>query len=232
MVNTTNTIRSLLEAIGNRYENLVITPLENAVSKRISSLVLFDDASRYALDFKNLSTLALGEHFWFAENDSWQDDIQWFRARLIRELSNTRYASCTISRQSWRAKRADYRGDEHWVYLLLGLLRQLECWKIKLDSGRLIQILQLAESDAKTSYQLLAAAFQWALAQRIGRLERRVHFLGRLLALFYGIQRISFSLRNLISSQRCWFLYHGAHPSDSNSPRTQGCFSRVCFQPI
>src|SRR5260370_13257747 len=152
--------------------------------------------------------------------------IQW---KLSRELSSTRYAICTIGAQRQRAQEG--HTYDHWLRLTVGLLQRLETWKVRLDLGRLQHILGLAETDIKKAYQLLASAFQHALAQREARLQRHLHILAQLMAAFYSFLRISYSVRNLIASQRSWFLHHGAHPSDTLALSAQGCFSRACFQP-
>jgi hypothetical protein len=225
MLPNDDNLRSLVTTLGSRIEALIITPDGGDHVEHGAPLSLFLEDGGFGFS-KNSFRLYIDDCFFFQATHSWlkQDDIQWLRSKLQHELSNTRYAIRTISWESWRANRAEYQGSQHWLHLLLGLVQQLESWKIKLDSGRLIQILELAARDAKRSYQLLAAAFQRALAQREGRLQQHLRLLGRVLMVLYSLLHLSYSVRNLICSQRSWFLHHGAHPSELSTPTAQGCF--------
>jgi hypothetical protein len=195
-----------------------------------SDITLVYQGTRYAF---NCKAHGVDDDSWFHRDAGWvrRYGVQWVRGTVLRELWTTRNALRSVYWHSYGVRRADYHRHEHWVHLLFGLLQQAFSWKVKLDLSRLAQIVELAETDARTAYHYLAAVFQRALGRRQDRLERHLRVLSKFRSIFYNLLCRSYSLRNLISSQRSWFLYHGAHPSDVPTLSVQGCFLRVCFQP-
>jgi hypothetical protein len=157
------------------------------------------------------------------------DELTLLRKKLWGELRHTRYALSALSSQ--RSKVREHYQDEHWLRLMADLLRQAQSWKIKFDFHRLVAILKVAERDPRIAYDQLTAMFQRELAQRKARIQRRLRAVAAAQAVFCSLSLASYSVRNLISSQRSWFLHHGAHPSRLTTLAAQGCFSRVCFQP-
>jgi hypothetical protein len=224
-----DTIRSLFEGLGSGYQRLVVTPDQDEGGLRRVFTLLFEGA-HYELSCKHL---VVSDGVWFSPRHHWAkgNGIEWMKGRLLEELWSTRYALRSIYWHGTRAKRANYQRREYWVHLLLALLQRLPSWRVKLDLTRLTQILVLAETDARAAYYQLAALFQRSLGYIQDRLQRHLRVLTRLLPIFYGILRGSYSVRNLISSQRSWFLHHGAHPADLLTLSKLGCFLRVCFQP-
>jgi len=156
------------------------------------------------------------------------NELTLLKKRLWGELRHTRYALSALSLRR-RTVREQYK-DEHWLRLMADLLRQAQSWKIRFDFHRLRDILRLAEADPRIAYDQLAALFQHDLARRKARIQRRLRAISAAQALFCGLSSTSYSIRNLISSQRSWFLRHGAHPSRSLPLAAPGCFSRVCFR--
>ncbi len=165
------------------------------------------------------------------QHSSWPifNELTLLRKRLWGELRHTRYALSALSLQ--RSKVREHYKDEHWLRLMADLLRQAQSWKIKFDFHRLVAILKLAERDPRSAYDQLTAMFQRELARRKARIQRRLRTVTAVQAVFCGLSSASYSIRNLISTQRSWFLRHGAHPSRVSPLAAPGCFSRVCFQP-
>jgi hypothetical protein len=144
--------------------------------------------------------------FWSKKNDVFA-----FRNYLAHELSITRTALSSLSHHAHSA-RSCY-GTDHWVLLISKLLNQLHAWKLKIDIGLLCHVIELVGRDeAHTAHSLLTRAFQKALVTRESRLQRRLRIATKFLACFYTLCHIPFSVRNAITSQRSWFLHHGAHP--------------------
>jgi len=158
-----------------------------------------------------------------------QSDLLHASHHLSNELWATRSAmSSALYLQRCAHQVGDYSA-EHWIRLISGLLHQLETLRLKVDLGLLCRILELAEIDPRQAYQRFAAAFQRVLAQREARIQRQLRVLSKLLAIFHSLLQLSFSIRNLVTRQRSWFLYHGSHPSDtlldSRSGYSRGCIS-------
>lgn len=156
-----------------------------------------------------------------------QSDLLHASHHLSNELWATRSAmSSALYLQRCAHQAGDY-STEHWIRLISGLLHQFENLQLKVDLGLLCRVLELVEKDARKAYQQLAAAFQRVLMQREARIQRQLRVLSKLLAIFHSLLQLSFSIRNLVTRQRSWFLYHGSHPSDtlldSRSGYLRGC---------
>ena len=139
------------------------------------------------------------------------DQLTLLRKKLWGELRHTRYALSALGLQ--RKNLREQYENEHWLRLIADLLRQAQSWKIRFDFQRLVDILKLAERNPRTAYDRLSATFQHQLAQRKTRLQRRLRTISGIRAISSSFFTLPYSVRNLASSQRSWFLRHGAHPS-------------------
>ena len=136
----------------------------------------------------------------------------WIHGHLARELWSTRFALEYLASQRRDTEKVDYLHNGQWLHLIVGLFRQIELRNLRIDVGALFEA---ANYDPRTIYYLLATAFQHALLKREGRLQSQLKISAKLVAAFYSLLLLSFSIRNLIMAQRSWFLYHGSHPTDT-----------------
>jgi hypothetical protein len=149
------------------------------------------------------------------------DELTLLRKKLWGELRHTRYALSALCVH--RRKVREHYEVEHWLRLMADLLRKAQSWKIRFDFHRLVAVLKLAEKDPRVAYDQLTAMFQRELAHRKARIHRSMRAVSTAQAVFCNLSLASYSVRNLISSQRSWFLLHGSHPSPYPSP-AYGCF--------
>jgi hypothetical protein len=133
------------------------------------------------------------------------------RFAFSEEMSRVNAAGAWL--QSWR-----YRVDEaevaSWSHEFARLYEQIHSLNFAIEGARLKAILDLRERNEKTACAELAALMQSLLIAR----AQGIRWLRGLVAndaipTATGTGRNAQA--NLISSQRAWYLHHGAHPSGS-----------------
>jgi hypothetical protein len=139
-------------------------------------------------------------------------------SKLARRQDFAEQRLAELNAQCLRAEGLDENDSQAWVSEARQVLSLAASWPLLLNVDQFSFALQLLAVNPRRAFEFIVRLIRSGLAQYASLFSRALHFISGVKATALRLAQNSYSIGNLITAQRRWYLHHGSHPDDTPQP--------------